>query len=190
MQWRNAGDLRILDFDTESLAAGFADPEWVPQKITCCAWSWVGEDEIHVRACGFRGFFQDAPRARMMRPFLAAVREADMLTGHNIKRHDLRVINAECMRLGFDPLPPLLLQDTMRLPPSKGFKKGQDNLSELLEVPAEKMTLSWQGWDKAYSEEGWPMVKERCRSDVAQNKLLRVALLERGWLGDPVRWNG
>ena len=33
---------RVLDFDVETVAAGFADPDWVPQKITCVAWSWVG----------------------------------------------------------------------------------------------------------------------------------------------------
>src|SRR5690349_13816195 len=42
----------ILDFDVETIAAGFADPDWVPQKITCVAWSWVGEDTVHSRICG------------------------------------------------------------------------------------------------------------------------------------------
>ena len=189
LKWRDAGKLRILDFDTESLAAGFADPEWVPQKITCCAWSWVGEDVIHVRATDFAGFFQTERRGRMLKPFLAAVRQADLLTGHNINRHDLGVINAESIRCGFGSLPSLLIQDTMRLPKTKGLKKGQDNLSELFDVPAEKMTLSWQGWDDAYAEPGWPRVKERCRADVAQNKLLRAELLERGLLGEPFRWH-
>jgi hypothetical protein len=38
-----------LDFDCETLAAGFADPEWVPNRITAIAWSWVGEDAVETR---------------------------------------------------------------------------------------------------------------------------------------------
>src|SRR6187551_823836 len=44
---REERPLRILDFDVETVAAGFADPNWVPQKITCVAWSWIGEEKVH-----------------------------------------------------------------------------------------------------------------------------------------------
>ena len=49
LRWSDAGESRILDFDCETLAAGFADPEWVPNRITAIAWSWIGTDDVHTR---------------------------------------------------------------------------------------------------------------------------------------------
>lgn len=188
MQAEVAKTLRILDFDLETLAAGFADPDWVPQKVMVCAWSFVGEDKVHVTDCGKRGFFDAPPRVKMLKPLLDAINEADMLTGHNLIRFDLPVLNSECMRLGLPTLKPILVQDTMRLKRSKGFKKGQDNLSELLDVPIKKQAMSWQEWWQAYEENGWALARSRASSDVAAHKLMRVALIERNWLKPPIYW--
>jgi hypothetical protein len=44
LRWSSSPDARrILDFDIECVAAGYADPEWVPSHITAIAWSWVDE---------------------------------------------------------------------------------------------------------------------------------------------------
>ncbi len=187
--WRKVRSLRILDFDTESVAAGFADPQWVPQKITCCAWSWIGSDEIEATISTSEGLFRRPERRRkMLLPLLLAINEADMVTGHNLIRHDLPILMAECRRLGLPDLPDLLVQDTMRLGKTKGFKKGQDNLIALTDGPVQKLSLSWQEWQDAYEEKGWATVVERCKTDVEGHKLLRQEMLERGWLKDAVRW--
>ncbi len=186
---RNWEPERILDFDVETIAAGFADPDWVPQKITCVAWSWVGEEKVYSFIATSEGLFSRPERRRnMLDRLLAAIEEADMLTGHNIMRFDLPVINAEAMRLKLPPVGQKLCQDTMKLKRSKGFKKGQDNLIELLGVPIPKMALSWQGWQLAYEEKGWEGIVRRCESDVLGHKLLREKLLERGWLKPPTTW--
>ena len=183
--------LRVLDFDVETIAAGFADPDWVPQKITCVAWSWVGEDRVESRVCGPMGIFGDPPaRARMLAPFLEQVAAADMLTGHNIARFDLPVLNAECMRLDLPPIRDVLVQDTMRLRRSKGFKKGLDNLAVLFKADTQKLALSWQEWQDAYDEDGWQTIRDRCESDVVSHKQVREALIERGLLQDARRWRG
>lgn len=68
---------RVLDFDIETVAAGFADPDWVPQKITCVAWSWIGEDRVESRICGPEGIFGDPSRRRvMLEPLLQAIAES------------------------------------------------------------------------------------------------------------------
>lgn len=181
---------RILDFDVETVAAGFDDPNWVPQKITCVAWSWIGSEDIEVRISTSEGLFSRPERRRkMLAPLLEAIAEADMVTGHNLLRFDLPIVSAECMRLGLPTLGEVLVQDTMRLVRTKGFKKGQDNLSALVEVPEPKLTLSWQEWQLAYEEKGWETVKERCRSDVRAHKMMRERLLERGWLKPPRMWS-
>lgn len=180
---------RILDFDIETIAAGFADPNWVPQKITCVAWSWVGEDRVHSRIASTKGLFEYPElRARMLKDLLFQIARADMLTGHNIVRFDLPVINSECLRLGLEPVREKLVQDTMNLVRTKGFKKGQDNIGELLAVSIEKKTLSWQGWQDAYAEKGWKGVVERCESDVLMHKQMRQQMLDRGWLRPPRLW--
>jgi len=120
--------------------------------------------------------------------FLAAYNDADILTGHNLIRFDLPVLNADLLRNGYPPLSPKLVQDTMRIVKTKGFKKGQDNLSTLLDNPIQKMPLNWQEWQDAYEEPGWETVIERCVSDVRGHKILRARMLERGWVKPAVMW--
>ena len=180
---------RILDFDLETIAAGFADPNWVPQKITCVAWSWIGEEEVHVRVCGPAGLFgKPQKRASMLIPFLAELEKADMVTGHNILRFDLPILQAECLRLNLPPLGRMRVQDTMRIVRTKGFKKGQDNLEALLKSKQQKLALNWQQWQDAYDEYDWSTIKERAVTDVQGHKEIRAEMLKREWLKPPVEW--
>lgn len=185
----NKRPMRILDFDVETIAAGFADPNWVPQKITCVAWSWIGEDKVSSKISTTEGLFRRPElRAKMLASLLAEISEADMLTGHNIARFDLPVINAECMRLGLPTVGPVMVQDTMLLTRSKGFKKGQDNIGELLDLATQKQALSWQGWQDAYEENDWGTVVSRCESDVLMHKQMRAKLKDLGWMKPPRAW--
>lgn len=190
MRLRNVESRAILDFDIETIAAGFADPEWVPQKITCIAWSWVGSNTVQSRVCGPSGIFgKPRLRARMLSALLGEIRKADMLTGHNIERFDLPVINAEAMRLGLEPVRGVLVQDTIRTLRSKGFKKGQDTLGRMYRTSSEKLALDWQAWQDSYDEPGWVTVRLRCESDVEGHKQLRARMLEEGHLRAPRRWS-
>lgn len=126
----------------------------------------------------------------MLAELLEQIKRADLLVGHNVERFDLMVINAECMRLGLDPIRSALVQDTKRLPKSLGFKKGQDNLCDLFETDDRKMAMNWQQWEAAYNEDGWATIRERCESDVRANKQLRVKLLAAGYLRPPRQWIG
>ena len=180
---------KVLDFDLETLAAGFADPNWVPQKITCAAWSWIGSEKVEATISDKAGFFNPELRVKMLKPLLKAMYEADMLTGHNIIRFDLPILNAEVHRLGLPPLKSFLVQDTMKVAKMKGFKKGQDNISELLETVNKKQAMTWQEWEDAYEETGWKSIISRAKSDVLQHKEMRQEMLERNWLKPPVRWS-
>jgi DNA polymerase elongation subunit (family B) len=174
--------LRILDFDCETRATGFGDPQWVPQEITCIAWSWIGDDEVSYR-------LRCKGAKRMMQAFLKVYAEADVLTGHNIRRFDLPTVNAECLRFGFPSLAPKMTQDTLRdIVRTKGMKRDQDNLGKQLGLPVDKLTMGWHDWHVAYLEKGWPMVAERAMTDVVQHKLMRIEMMERGWLREPRVW--
>ena len=178
----------ILDFDIETIAAGYADPQWVPDKITCWAASFVGNDEVLSRISTSEGLFsRPARRRKMLAELLEQIRRADMVTGHNLLRFDLKVIVAECMRLDLPVPRRLLVQDTMKMLRGKGFKKGQDNLLALLDA-GKKLDLNWQEWQHAYEETNWQTVKDRCESDVLSHKTLREKMLARKWLKPPVWW--
>ena len=182
-------EYRILDFDIETVAAGFADPQWVPQKITCVAWSWVGSDDVQSRIATAQGLFGLPNRRKeMLAELLAQVEQADMLTGHNLLRFDIPVINAECMRLGLPVIRRALVQDTMRVWRSKGFKKGQDNIGRMLKLREEKMPLDWQAWQDAYDEKGWKTIRDRAESDVVQHKVMRIEMIKRDLLKPPARY--
>jgi hypothetical protein len=146
------------------------------------AWSWC--DAEHV---SYATLLDGAEY--MFGMFLEAYNEADMVTGHNLIRFDLPVVQADLMRLGFPSLRPKKVQDTIRIRRTKGFKKGQDNLLTLLRVPEQKMALNWQQWQDAYEESDWATVIERVTSDVRGHKLLREKMLTRGWLRPARVWS-
>ena len=181
---------RILDFDLETVAAGFADPDWVPQTITAWACSWVGDPDtnVEVGVLAVADFYDLEQRRLFLEPIVQAVRDADVVTGHNVLRFDLPVLNADCMRVGLPPLGPVLVQDTIRLPKSKGFKKGQDVLSGLLGVELEKLPLNWWQWAQGYADNDHAVIRERVMRDVRQHLQLRAAMQDRGWLMAPRMW--
>lgn len=180
---------RILDFDIETLAGGYADPSWVPDKITAAAWSWVGDDKVS-SIVDPMGYFDKRKRRKILQPLLAAIELADIVQGHNIIRFDLRVIQAEAMRLGIPRISKeLRVIDTMRIGKAKGYKKSQDDIAVSLGVPVAKKKLGWTEWDDAYEEGApWKTVTERVEGDVIQHKLMTVAMQEKGWLGAPGTW--
>lgn len=189
LRWSDAGTARILDFDCECLAAGYADPEWVPNRITAISWSWLDEDDVQTRT--ILDYAKNLPAflsmnflgcKPMLEEFVGVFNQADAVTGHNIQRFDLGVMNAELMRLQLPVLKPRRVIDTIRLVRSKGFKKGQDVMADVLDVPAEKKAMNWAQWQRAYATPGWPEVRERVSGDVIQHKLLLGRLLELGYL--------
>ena len=170
------------------MAAGFADPDWVPQTVTAWACSWADSDEVEFGLLPAADLYSLERRRVFLEPLVERILSADVLTGHNIRRFDMPVLQAECLRLGLPLVGPVLTQDTIRLPKSKGFKKGQDVMSVLLGVPLPKKSLNYQEWQDAYAEPDMATVRERVVGDVLQHKQLRLRMMERGWLEAPRMW--
>jgi len=182
MKMRTVGSLAILDFDIEARATGYGDPRWVPQEITAIAWSWIGDERVvcHLRCNG-------APR--MLARFRAVYEKANIVTGHNIRKYDLPLVNAEMLRFGMTPLPATLTQDTLRqITRTTGMKRDQDNLGKLLNTETDKHAMSWQDWQDAYAESGWGGVRKRVVTDVVGHKQIRARMIEDGWIKPPVIW--
>lgn len=183
---------RVLVFDMECLAAGYADPQWVPDKVTVAAWGWLDSVETDYYSVGKRGYWTRKGRGLLLRAIFQQLRQPGIIAvGHNIARFDLPSLNAEAKRCGVEPIAPgeVLIQDTiMSQFKTKGWKKGLDNQARYLGIDEKKQAMDFADWDLAYEEDGWPQVISRCRSDVHLNKLVYIEMQKRGWLKPPAPW--
>jgi DNA polymerase elongation subunit (family B) len=156
-------------------------------QITGIAWSWVGEDTMY---CAI--LEQDLSNEReMFQRFMDAFNQADMLTGHYIRRHDLPLIVDHCARLGL-PIPrPVRVQDTkVDLVRMNGMGQSQENLSTTFGLAAEKHHMCGASWRvaNALTPEGQAGTRKRVVDDVIQHKAMRAELLKRGMLKAPKMW--
>lgn len=185
-------------FDCETVAAGFADPHWVPNRVTCIAYSWLGEDKIYSRT-------RREGTKLMFSEFWEAYNKANVVVAHNITRFDLGVINSDLLRLkakdkSIQSLSPKYIIDTIKMPKTKGFKKGLDDLAVLMDVPIEKLTLNHRQWEEAYNwdaiiegipvkKSDWKIVRERCESDVLLTKLVLERMKDLEMLQPMKKWS-
>jgi hypothetical protein len=113
-----------------------------------------------------------------------------MVCGHYIRAFDLPLLNGELLRNGMEPLHPVLALDTkLDLYKAHGRSKSQKNLAAELGLGEPKVDVSLHEWEDFNSRWGSDAkVIERVVGDVLQNRALRKALIERGWLGAPNIW--
>ena len=95
--------------------------------------------------------FDDRPasRKKMLERFYAAYEQADVVTAHNIRGHDLPIVQAHLAELQMPLLEPKLAHDTLKdlRPKWKDISRSQENLCEMLgisarEAPYESVTLT------------------------------------------------
>lgn len=177
--------LRVLDFDIENRPLAYLGMDFTSAEITAIAAGWTDEKAVHVWALG------DVDLADILLGFKAMYDEADIVTGHYIRNHDLPIINGALMELGLPGLGPKLTQCTKNdLVTSKGISKSQENLGEMLGIKAPKIQMNQPKWRAAnrLTPEGIELTKKRVVGDVAQHKQLRATLLEQDRLGSPRVW--
>jgi hypothetical protein len=120
----------------------------------------------------------------------------DILTGHNINRFDLPLLQAQLIRLGLPLLPDLMTQDTMAMPKRRDASVSQESLINYtglkptcdIGMPIYKHHLSMPEWEDAAM--GWndEVLIERPLSDVHGHAHLRQVLIDKGYLGAPKVW--
>lgn len=176
---------RILDFDIENRPLSYLGMDFTTADITAIAAGWVGEKDVKVWLLG------EVSTEEMLLGFKALYDEADMVTGHFIRDHDLPHINAALMEFGLPLLGPKLTSCTKRdLRKRKGISASQESLSGMLGVKAPKIQMDQASWRAAnrLTPEGLALTKRRVVGDIKQHKALRVALLEAGMLKKPRVW--
>ena len=175
-----------MDFDTESRPLTYLGSDYTTAEITAIASAWVGQ-----RGSMESLILGEMEGKDMLLSFSKRWDEADMVTGHNLIRHDLPRLNAMLLEQGMPALGPKLVQDTyLHLKRKNGVSGSQESLAEMLGVKAPKQGMSQVAWRQANRllPEGLVKTRTRCVSDVVQHMALRARLLELQWLRNPRVW--
>lgn len=178
--------VRILDFDIENRPLAYLGGDFTTGEITAIAACWEGQPKsMHVWLLG-----RDAP-ADILEGFRAMYDDADIVTGHFIRGHDLPVINGAMLEQGLAPLGQKTTCDTkFDLGKRKHLSASQENLAAVLGVKSAKVHMSNADWREAnrLTKKGLALTQARVTADVIQHIEMRRRLVDLGWLGAPKTW--
>jgi hypothetical protein len=178
--------MRVLDVDIENRPLSYLGSDFTTGEVTAVAWAWVDRPEdVTVYLLG------EAERADIVRAFVRVYEQADLVTGHYVKGHDLPMLNGALMELGLPLLQDKLVQDTkLDLPKIKGLSLSQESLAAMFRLDHQKQSMNQAQWRAAnrLTPEGLAEVRRRVVGDVQQHIELRAELLERDYLGPPAVW--
>ena len=180
--------LKLLDFDIENRPLSYLGMDFTTSEITAIAWKWSGTRDKPVVYV-----YDGSPDSTymMLSHFVTAYNEADVVTGHYIRNHDLPIINGALIEYSFLPLQEKMTSCTKNdLIGFKGLSKSQENLSEMFGLRAPKVHMNTPRWREAnrLTEQGIELTKERVVGDVKQHIELRAALVSRNLLAPPKMW--
>jgi hypothetical protein len=189
--------LRILDFDIENRPESYWVPDMPSARITAIASAWVGDhNSMVVNQITAGGGYEEYER--MLALFVERYNQADMVTGHYIRRHDLPIINGALYDRDMPLLTDKLTCDTkLDMMKKADVPATQEWLLELLDpqcpigIPLIKYHMSQRTWRDAnfLSEEGVKQTRVRVSTDVHAHEHMRQAMLDRGWLRAPSVWS-
>ena len=200
--------LRTLDFDIENRPLSYWVPDMPTAEITAIASCWADDPssmEVYLLGVPCRHHGWDCPDAdpgemdgrSILTRFAARYAEADMVTGHYIRKHDLPIINAMLMEEGLPLLGSKLSCDTkLDMVKKADLPATQEFLLETLDVRDEhgerlhKYHMSQTDWREAnrLTPEGLRKTRERVASDVYGHMRLRLEMVRRGMLRGPRMW--
>lgn len=177
--------LKILDFDIENRPLSY----WYDRptaEITAIASCWDDDkDSFAVTLLGI-----DEPKD-ILKHFVDRYNQADIVTGHYIRVHDLPIINGALMEYGLGKLSPKMTIDTKL----DMYKKGdipatQEFLGELFGLDYEKVHMSQVKWREGnrLTARGIAATKKRASGDVYQHMALRKYMAEKGLLKSAKIW--
>jgi len=181
-----ARPLRVLDFDIENRPLSYLGSDFTTGEVTAISWAWVDRPtEVTVYLLG------EVDLPEILQAFVRVYNQADMVTGHFIRGHDLPMVNGALMECGMPALEDKLTQDTkldkMR---TKGVSCSQESLAAMFRLEQSKVHMNQHRWRAAnrLTAEGLAFVRERVVGDVQQNIALRQELLSKGYLSNPKVW--
>lgn len=174
---------RILDFDIESRPLSYLGSDWTTGEITAIAASFGPSEHMY---CWLLGIHQPE---EILDNFRRLYNEADIVTGHFIRKFDLPYINGAMLEYGRPPLAPKLVQDTkVDLIKSRSFSMSQESISGTISLPEPKKHMTQPMWREANRLHKLNLTRERVEGDVRQHMAMRKELLRLNMLGGPRMW--
>lgn len=169
MKWSGNG-LRVLDFDTENRPGFYWYDEKCTDMLHTIACAWVDDPKDNhvwqVRLSRDRGlYFPD----RSYLAFKRLVESAGIVTAHNVKRHDIPLLNAHADRYHLPRIQwPMVVDTLLDIKATKGMSRGQEFLADRDTTKERKMHVGLHTWERAScgDPEAMQVVADRCLSDV------------------------
>ena len=178
--------MRVLDFDIENRPLSYLGSDFTTAEVTAIAWAWCDAPEtVTVHLLG------EIDLPSILAAFLAAYDQADMVTGHYIKGHDLPMVNGALMECRLPHLTNKLVQDTkLDLMRTKGISLSQESLGAMFRLDHAKVQMNQSKWRAAnrLTPEGLAEVRQRVVGDVRQHIAMRRELLDLDYLCAPSWW--
>jgi hypothetical protein len=196
MKLRKVGTTRLLCFDLENRPLAYWYDGQTTSQITAFGWKWSDEKKPRTLLLQPEGWYVDDDGNEIgerlaHEAFRDLLCEAGVVYGHNIRRHDLPIMQAWLLRLELPPLPRLLTSDTCKdYPRRKDMSASLENLVSLYGIKGSKFSMSQPMWEQAnkLTVDGVALARKRVASDVILQERLRDKLLELGLLGPPRMW--
>ena len=186
MAERAAEILMILDFDIENRPLAYWYDGMTTAEVTVIAACWMHDPKsMRVWLLG-----QDEPTA-MLTGFRAMYDEAEMVTGHYIRRHDLPILNGAMLEQGMPTLGEKLTCDTkMDLTKRKDISASLEELAVMFGLDSRKAHMSNTDWREAnrLRPGGLKKARDRAVSDVRLHMEIYRKLVDGDYLSAPKMW--
>lgn len=187
---------RSVCFDLENKPLAYWYDGEATSQITAFGWKWDGERKVSTLLLQADGSFVNDEGVALgveaaYSTFVDALASAGIVYGHNIRRHDLPMLNAGLLRLRLPPLPPLWTSDTCKdLPKRAGLSYSLENLAAMYELPGKKLAMTQPDWEAAnrLTPGGIEKARKRVTADVVLQARLRAKLIELGLLKPERAW--
>lgn len=175
---------RILIFDIENRPLSYWYDGNPTAEVSIISAKWLDEGDPLVFTMRRGG------NRRILQQFLPLYEEAHVLIGHNIRRHDLPILNGAYIEQGMSALSPKNTIDTLKdLIGWKDIPKSLEYLASWLGCPIQKPHLTQHDWRRANRLEGEALriAEQRCRDDVLATEWVYKELVDRGLITKPPR---
>ena len=179
---------RVLDFDIENRPLSYLGSDFTTAEVTAISWAWIDKPaDVTVYLLG------ETALPDILNAFVRVYNEADMVTGHFVRGHDLPMINGALVELGMPVLPDKRVIDTkVDFVRTKGISLSQESLGAMLRLDHSKVQMNQARWRSAnrLTAEGLAFVRERVVGDVQQHIEMLKELQSKGYLCAPRMWSG
>lgn len=172
--------LRILCWDIENKPGTYGPGDYTHGKVTAIGAQFLDESVPSAWILRRNNVKQMRQCAK---EFCKSAEAADIFMGHNLRRHDIKLLNGWLVTVGLPVLAPKPVLDTyLDQPKVSGLSRSLENLCARWGCPVEKVWMPEHVWEQAY--DGVPYAVEKMRERVTKDVQINI------WLFHELRSRG